>query len=64
MSGSPSLTIQNTTGLINTVAEPAWNALLELVDCSNATDTIDCLRAVNGSELVQAQNNLSLTFSP
>lgn len=64
MSGSPSLSIQNTTGLIDIVAKPAWDALLQSLDCANVTDTIACLRSVNGTDLVQAQNNLSLTFSP
>lgn len=64
MSGSPSLTIQNSTGLVDMVAAPAWDALLQSVDCANTTDTIDCLRAVNGTDLMQAQSNMSLTFSP
>lgn len=64
MSGSPSLTIQNSTGLVDTSAAPAWEVLLEMVGCGDDSNTIACLREVDGDVLLEAQNNLSATFSP
>jgi hypothetical protein len=64
MSGTPSLAIQNGTGLIDTLAKPAWNTLLGAVGCDNASDTIDCLRGVNGTELLKVQTNISMTSYP
>lgn len=64
MSGTPSLVIQNSTGLVNTVAAPAWEVLLDSVSCQAGDDTIGCLRGVDGDALMSAQNNLSEAFSP
>jgi hypothetical protein len=64
MSGSPSLSIQNSTGLIDTVAKPAWDALLESIGCDTASDVVECLRGVNATELLAIQTNLSTTYSP
>lgn len=64
MSGSPSLTIQNGTGSIDTLAKPAWDTLLDAVGCDNASDTVDCLRGVNGTELLEIQTNISMNSYP
>jgi hypothetical protein len=64
MSGSPSLSIQNSTGLIDTLAKPAWDALLGLIGCDTASDVVECLRGVNSTELLEVQANLSTTYSP
>jgi hypothetical protein len=64
MSGTPSLAIQNGTGLIDTLARPAWDTLLDAVGCDNASDTVECLREVNGTELLEVQTNISMTSYP
>ena len=64
MSGSPSLAIQNGTGLIDTLAKPAWATLLDVVGCGNASDSVECLRAVNGTELLEIQTNISMSSYP
>jgi hypothetical protein len=64
MSGSPSLLIQNGTGLIDTIAQPAWSTLLESVGCGNTSDIVTCLRTVNGTELLEIQTNISEATSP
>lgn len=64
MSGSPSLTVQNSTGMIDTVAKPAWDVLLESVGCDGDAETVTCLKGVDGDLLLQAQTNLSMTYSP
>jgi hypothetical protein len=64
MSGTPSLAIQNSSGLIDTRAKPAWTAMISAIGCSNAPDTVDCLRGVNATELLEIQTELENTFPP
>lgn len=64
MSGSPSLAIQNGTGLVDTMAKPAWSNLLKSVGCGDSSDIVTCLRTVNGTELLETQTTISETSSP